>query len=246
MVYANYSKGFKSGGFNSSLCGNEFEPESLYAYELGSKAEFFDRRVRLNLAAFWYDYEDMQARQILTSSTVVTNAAEARIYGLEAETLIHLPWNFTIDAGLMLLNAENESYEATDPMFPGLGVQDLKGKELLRSPDWRANIGIQYDIDMSEMGSLSLRYELSASDNLYYDVFNNDFAEQEAYEVTNLRLTWNAGENLAGVSVQAFVENLSDEEYVEANLAGSLWGGVISHYAPPRWAGVSLRYSWGG
>ena len=65
LVYASYSRGFKSGGFNGGLVFSpiEVEPfveEILTAYEVGFKSLFFDNRVRLSAAGFFYDYEDLQ------------------------------------------------------------------------------------------------------------------------------------------------------------------------------------------
>ena len=85
MVYARYSQGFRSGGFSNR--GNDpkflsFAPETADAYEIGSKNEFFDRRVQLNLTGFWTIVQDAQFGSILTTTgvppgtnTIVNNAA---------------------------------------------------------------------------------------------------------------------------------------------------------------------------
>lgn len=243
FAYITHSKGFKSGGYNSGLCENEFEPENIYATEIGVKTTL-QQKLQLNTAAFYYDYEDLQTRQIINNASQVGNAAKAEIYGLEVEATAYLFENLTLNAAVTWLHAENEEYSVSDPMFPGLGIQDLEGKELLRAPDWRANAGIEYNFDLGGKGGLLLRYEVTHSDNLHYDVFNNDFTEQEAYTVANLRMTWRANQNTDGLVVQAFVENATDEEYVEGHLPSSFYGGVVSHFGTPRWFGVSATYSW--
>ena len=66
MVYATYSRGFKSGGFNYPAVTNRpinesaLEPEILDMYELGMKGEFFDSTMRLNASLYYYDYSDLQ------------------------------------------------------------------------------------------------------------------------------------------------------------------------------------------
>jgi len=160
------------------------------------------------------------------------------------EATAYLLDNLTIDAAVTFLHAENEEYSVSDPMAPALGIQDLKGKELVRAPDWRATAGIEYNFDLGDSGGLLVRYEVTRSDNLFYTVFNNDFSEQEAYGVSNLRLTWRADQEAKGLEVQAFVENLTDEEYTEGHLASSFYGGVVSHFGTPRWVGVAASYTW--
>jgi len=243
FAYLTHSKGFKAGGYNSGLCDNEFDPENILATEVGLKTRI-QEKVQLNAAAFYYDYEDLQTRQIINNASIVGNAAKAEIYGLELEATAYLLDNLTIDAAVTFLHAENEEYSVSDPMAPALGIQDLKGKELVRAPDWRATAGIEYNFDLGDSGGLLVRYEVTRSDNLFYTVFNNDFSEQEAYGVSNLRLTWRADQEAKGLEVQAFVENLTDEEYTEGHLASSFYGGVVSHFGTPRWVGVAASYTW--
>jgi len=88
MAYVSYTKGFKAGGFDNSTTGAIFGPESVDAYEIGIKNTLFDRRMTLNLAAFWSDYKDLQENTYvflpsgLIGSTV-GNVAKARSKGLE-------------------------------------------------------------------------------------------------------------------------------------------------------------------
>lgn len=61
MLYGKWSTGYKSGGANSrSLSYKAFDPEEIEMYELGLKSEFLDRRLRVNLAAYWGTYKDFQ------------------------------------------------------------------------------------------------------------------------------------------------------------------------------------------
>jgi iron complex outermembrane receptor protein len=98
LTYASYTKGFKSGGFNpvppaNSIGGGQigrpvaYNPENVESYEIGGKFTLFDRRVRLNLAAFRADYSDMQLPQFFpgTTTSYTTNATGAIIKGIEFE-----------------------------------------------------------------------------------------------------------------------------------------------------------------
>jgi hypothetical protein len=62
MMYAHIATGFKQGGLNTSAPPTEFEPEELVAYEFGSKNRFFENKMQMNLEAFYYQYDNMQAQ----------------------------------------------------------------------------------------------------------------------------------------------------------------------------------------
>src|SRR5690606_36047689 len=91
MTYVSASRGFKSGGFNGRAQTiaeiDSFDPEYVWSYEAGIKTEWFDKRLLLNLSAFYNDYTDIQLtslRAVEGLIVIVTeNAGEARIKGLE-------------------------------------------------------------------------------------------------------------------------------------------------------------------
>ncbi len=63
MGYVSYNRGFREGGYNvAGPADAPYKPESIDAYEVGLKSVMFDRRLRLNAAAFWYEYRDIQAQ----------------------------------------------------------------------------------------------------------------------------------------------------------------------------------------
>lgn len=83
MVYASYSRGFKSGVFNlTSPADAPAAPETLDAAEIGFKSTILDR-IRFNAAGFHYTYKNIQAFQVNGASTTLTNAASAKIYGID-------------------------------------------------------------------------------------------------------------------------------------------------------------------
>lgn len=113
MVYANYSQGYKAGGYNSRGTIPEnvgpFDPERVTAHELGVKTDLFDRLLRFNVAGFINRYRDLQSAVTKMGSVraenITTNVAAAKIYGLEFEALLRPSRNFTISANLAYLNA---------------------------------------------------------------------------------------------------------------------------------------------
>src|SRR3546814_7131857 len=83
LLYGTVSKGYKSGGFNLGINLPAFDPESIWAYEAGLKLTTSDRRLRANLATFYYDYANLQVSKVINSTVLTENAAEAELYGAE-------------------------------------------------------------------------------------------------------------------------------------------------------------------
>lgn len=107
LVYLKTAKGFRAGGF--SLRGSEiapvslrpFRPEVVHNYEAGLKSELFDRRLRINLSAYYSTTDDVQRNvQFLVSGQIVTatqNAAKATTWGGELDASLLLPAGFRLD-----------------------------------------------------------------------------------------------------------------------------------------------------
>lgn len=127
LVYASVSTGFRSGGFNAGLAAAQsaptFDPEKVTAYEVGSKNRFFDNTVQLNVSAFYNRYKALQeSRQIIVGGTTLQttfNAARARSYGVEIESIWEPTRNFSIGANLSLLNAKYTDFENVPLPFGG-------------------------------------------------------------------------------------------------------------------------------
>jgi len=240
MLYGTYSKGYKSGGFNTGLCNNPFDPETVVAYEVGLKSIFADGRLRLNLAAFVYDYEDFQAELTSATSARIENAASVDNVGFEAEFAWVPVDGLQIDWGLSIMNSEFDQFFSDDPMTPIFELLDLSGNQTLRSPDLSFNVGLQYTHRLGQGGDITLRYEAAYKDDYYTTIFNNDFAEVESQTLQNVRMIWNVNNQW---EVQAFVENLGDEGVIDSLLAGGAIGGTIIAWGPPRLWGMQLRYT---
>ncbi|MBS49011.1 MAG: hypothetical protein CMN60_15130 [Sphingobium sp.] len=120
LVYLKTSKGFRSGGqnlrANSVATAIPFKPEIAYAHEAGIKSELFDRRLRLNLAGYYSNVNDIQRTTLIglangTTQTVLTNAGKIRIWGLEGEFLVQLPAGFQVGGTGSYTNAKYKDYQ---------------------------------------------------------------------------------------------------------------------------------------
>lgn len=130
LVYASYSPGYKAGGFNSpddpadSSSFTPYEPEFVKAFEVGTKNSFNNGRLQLNLAAFYYDYEDYQISFIEQFSARNTNV-DAKVLGLELETLWEPVDNLVLTANVGWQDSEILSGNAIDPFDRLQGRTDL-------------------------------------------------------------------------------------------------------------------------
>src|SRR5690606_8060094 len=95
FAYAKVSYGYRTGGFNfrggvTADSFAPFDPETVTEYEVGTKLDLLDRRIRLNVSAYHDDYNDVQVTGIFYGVNdvpvgITSNAAKAKIDGLEAE-----------------------------------------------------------------------------------------------------------------------------------------------------------------
>ena len=104
MGYVAYNRGFKSGVFNvvSILAPQDtpVEPETVDAYSIGEKAEFMNRRIRVNAEAYLYKYKNMQVQQIVNNTSHTTNAAAATLKGVDIDIQFVPVQNLTLTASL--------------------------------------------------------------------------------------------------------------------------------------------------
>ena len=161
MTYFTYSEGFKSGGFTQRIFPPEpslpsFNPEFVTSYEAGLKFEGWDNRLRLNLAGFFTDYEDLQL--LVADPTrvgpFVSNAGDAEMWGMEVEWFANPAEGWFITGSVGLIDADRTRL--------GGGVQGLTlDSRFEHISKWTANAQIYKEFPMGEWGYLTPRVEWS-------------------------------------------------------------------------------------
>lgn len=252
LLYASWSKGFKSGTYSLGSFIPPVNPEKVSAVEGGMKATLFDRRLRLNLAGFYYDYTDLQVGKVVGQITVLENAATARIYGLEAEAQAILTDRIEIDANASWLHARFKSYVSADPGRPygsgqvtddlGQSAFDLAGNTLGQSPDFSFFVGAQYKVPTDSAGDFTLRGEVSYRSRSYFTPFNVDYVSQPAFAKVNAFLNWTSTDERVNGSL--FVKNLTNKTTIgSAYVSSALFGFPINGYLEePRTYGIRVGY----
>lgn len=211
-IYASYSRGYKSGGFNLFSFTDPVNKETLNAFEVGAKKSLMNR-FQVNLAAFYYDYHNIQIpvsfiNVILQSNFV--NAPRARSIGGEAE----VTWAPT-DALQFLV-----SYSYLDATFrqfsgyvdvtnPAAGNQNLRGNRLPQSPRNKVTGNALYRFDLGTFGSLTPVGTVSYTSSQYFAPFTTDEYKQAGYVRADFRLVYKTFDGK--IQLNGYVANAFNE-----------------------------------
>jgi iron complex outermembrane receptor protein len=270
MVYARYAEGFRSGGY--AIRANDvdqitYEPEDVTSYEIGSKNDFFDNRVRLNLTAFYTEMDDYQYGVVIqdpleapSTTTPINNAKELEVKGFEMDAVLALVDHFTLIATLGIQDGERKAY-VEDPTRLPIGPNGTAGSpadcptgcllpkiDLPRTPDWNwALTGIfdwtvdRFNFEASASARATDDILIVGSNLLTGDV--DPSLVQDGYTLIDARLAMNwSTANGDTLQLAVWGKNLTDEEYKDFILPLGATGG-FQGWGPPRTWAVEFRWS---
>jgi len=234
LLYFTVTTGHKAGGFNDTappapgvvgeLYNSEYDPESVLAFELGSKNTFFNRNLRLNGSAFLYRYDDLVFQTIVgvggdTASGDIENANQAApnsavrqnaptttpIYGLDVDATLRLPLGLEAELHVLLMDAKFADDTLTTYTYPSNNaaenwVVDLGGNWLPRVSRVTLNYTLSQLI-FTSFGSFDWVVQAQTRSQHYMSVYNGDGrmmqpAEGEAPQSPGLYNRLNANESL--------------------------------------------------
>lgn len=180
LVYATYSTGFRSGGFNApGVVIDEFADETLQNFEIGFKTTLANKRFVLNGAAYLSNVDDFQFFfvEAATASQVITNIDEVQIYGFELEAQALLTPDFLFFGAFGTTNSEIERITA----FPG-----NEGNKSPKTTDFSINTGFQYTPKITDTIEGIFRVDYEHRGNRYWQVDNADV--QKRLDLLNFRI----------------------------------------------------------
>lgn len=219
MTYASVSRGFKAGGYNPSATDTNgdfvgdtvksFDPEVNLTYELGFKSEFMDNRLRLNVAAFLSQYEDIQVQIPSLEGIIIDNASEADIAGGEIELTFSATDKLTLST----------SYALADGEYKDDGVYD--GNSLIFAPEDTFTASGTF-IQPIAGGELSLFALYTWQSEMFFTPINSDELSQDSYGLLSGRVAYTSGSELWSIALRG--DNLLDEEF--ANRKGDIGLGL--------------------
>ena len=219
-LYASVAKGFKSGGVQLSPLpsGESYDPEELWNYEIGYKAELFDRTLRVNAAVFYMDWTDLQtafqqagvdANGDFIIFGGIDNADSAESKGVELSITSAPVDGLVMNFNVGYLDAKYEEFTA----FIDGENRVLDGKTIPNSPKWTVSADAEYRFALT--GSLEgfVRGEYTYRDEIRSTtsaLIQSGFPwEVPSYDVVNLRF----GVRHEAYTVAFYVENLLDDAY---------------------------------
>src|SRR6478752_5552629 len=271
LEYIMFSTGHQSGGFNDTIAlptggtlAKTYDPEAIYATEIGSKNEFFNHKLTANFAGFWYEYRNQQFQVVQAigpapmgsdapppSSAMRINAAASRVLGLEVESKARLPAGFTLALAATLLNARFTEGIVNDPRVSYDPAQqtpvDLNGNFLPRAPVLSVNYGVS-QIITTRFGYFDWTLNAQSKTKQYFTPFNGEGRDTQGNVNPNLSDVQPGYTRLdAGVGfttpdgrtrLDGFVNNLTDVAYLTSMINNP--GLNLRFFNPPRLIGARL------
>ena len=252
MLFGSFTKGFKPGGSNLTY-GTEavvapivvlpiFNEEIVNAYEVGLKTDLADGRVRLNAAAFYYDYKNLQyqATDPEVFNGGVGNIPESEIFGAELEFSAFLSDSIILDARMAWLDTEitsdhlaldNVQSEASGNALLGQGfdlfsdeiqiaraeqIQNVNGNELAKTPSFTGNLSLNWTKELEAWGEMRSTLQYTYRGDFKHRIFNNaDTDIVPSYDVLDLVVGFYPGASESW-HVELVAKNLTDEDGINA------------------------------
>ncbi|MEW7849921.1 TonB-dependent receptor [Massilia aurea] len=267
MVYASLTHGYKPGGVNNNprsvMVAHLFEPESINAFEIGSKNQFLNNKLRVNVAAFLYDYRNLQylANDPNPYQGGIANVPKVRSRGIEAEVSylalenrLRLNGNltfmrskvvgdyFTYDAAgiasAVATTAGCGSYYTSYPT-PACAAalvpkaQNLNGQSTAKTPKWQGSFNAAYALPLSS-GIVTPRLEVIYRGDFIYRMFNQGGLDQvPSYTLVNLHVDYKPNDNNWTFSLSA--SNLGNKNGINSRFTDPYGIGQTSNeYIAPR------------
>lgn len=241
LLYGNYSRGYRGRSFNAQAFFDPSElsiakAETVDAFEVGAKSQFADRRVTLNMAAFYYRYENQQFLNVdpATAAQTLGNIPRSRIMGGEVELTARPTEHLTFRGGLGLLDTKIEKGIVS-------GV-DVSGNELANAPAATLSTGVDATVMDGDKGKLSLHGDLSYSSSQFFEVLNISRLKQDGYALVSAHIDWESSDGRWNASVWG--KNLTDEFYFASRIDLLTGFGLdYNHVGAPRTYGVTVGYA---
>ena len=222
QTYFSFSQGYKSGGFDQRYAGTQpepevgaddnifnnpisgFEPEELTTYEIGFKGDLFDNRMRLNLAAFFSEYKDLQLIVRETFNPITFNGGDAEILGFEMEATIIPADGWTVIGSVAYIDGD---YTRIDDSVAGITLDN----ELVNTSPWQTNLSVAYEGE-TPWGTVTPRIDWSYRGSQFNNAINTPQLRQDPFHLVNAALAWDSPDER--YSLIGAVQNLTDSEYL--------------------------------
>jgi iron complex outermembrane receptor protein len=234
MTYVSYSEGYKAGGFTQRVfpplpATPSFAPETAKVYEIGFKTTEFDRKVQINGAAFYTDYQNLQVNTLAGIAPITQNAAAATIKGFELEVQAAPIDGLLLEASTGYLDAAYNQLDAS-AINAGLAI----GNKLVDTPKWSYSVSASYDVKMP-WGIVTPRADWSYRSSIENDALNHALIHQNGYGLLNLSVSYHDPDELWSVTAGGL--NVLNQVYKESGFYDLAVTGIAeaSYGRPAEW-----------
>ncbi|CAH0357055.1 TonB-dependent receptor [Sphingobium sp. CECT 9361] len=238
LGYVSYNTGFKSGGFVlAKRDADPFKPEDIKAAEVGLKTQFLDRRVRLNIAAFRYDYRNIQVQRFDAGSQLIYNGAKAEMYGVDLDGEVILGDGLSLTGGFSYIHDRFKSFPQADLLQPDGSIvpREAAGNKLPQTPTYTFNLGGDYSLETG-IGNIRLNANYYRQSKVFAAPDNLTF--QKAYDLINASIAWT--DTSDNVTVKLWGRNLGKTVYTTSLIEG--FTGLDVSYGYPRTYGITAGF----
>jgi iron complex outermembrane receptor protein len=232
LAYASVSQGYRGVAFNGQAYNDPTEltfagPEKLTSYEIGLKADLWNRRGVFNTAIFHYDYKNQQFLDAFTlpgglgTGFHTVNAPKSRVDGAEFEFRAKATNDLEILSSVGLLHSKyvELTLHSGELQAPGVPRVCCVGNQLIQAPEFSAMLGVDWRFAQIAAGELRLLVDGNYYAKQYFDAFNTERIAQGAYDVANARISFESESKAArGFAVGAWVKNLTNRQYLAYGL----------------------------
>ncbi|HEY1961463.1 MAG TPA: TonB-dependent receptor [Rhizomicrobium sp.] len=237
MIYASWSKGFKSGGWTTRLSSPisdpadaRFGPEKAKTSEIGVKSEWLDHRLQLNAAAFFTYFDQIQLNQQQGASPVLENLGNAHIKGFEIESVMEPVDNLMIRANVGYTDAYYTHLDQSVASVVPLASVTLNSL-LPKTPKWKININPQYYMPLGSGYSLLLQASYTHTSREANDAENTPLLMRPALDLLDLSARFSFHDDKYGITIGG--TNVGDKRYITIGSHNYAAGFVDATYDPP-------------
>ena len=236
-VYAHYSRGFRSGGFNgrpfqSAKDLQEYDPEVLSSYEIGFKKTFENNKLRINGSFFYNDYEDIQLLIVQNGFVAIENASKASILGFEMELQAVVSANLQFNASVGFLDDDSDGFTSL--------IGDFTDTELKHTPEWNIHLEADYTQDFLG-GEVRLWLGITYTDEYFIDAANTPILHTGGHTLYDANISWTNPDRSWSIALQG--KNLGDKRILNSGFDGlGFFGYIEGSYNEPRRYYLTLSY----
>jgi outer membrane receptor protein involved in Fe transport len=267
MAYVSYARGYKASGFNLDRerngdsrfgpdSGNpaaasvdvdtSFDKELVDSYEIGLKTQWANNSLLLNIAGFYQDYTDFQLNTFTGIQFVVTSLPKVNSQGVDLDLVWYTPLEqLSIQGGITYADTQIEEFGPAAAFFR----PEREDDRLSFAPEWSGSLAATFEQPIST--NLLLRANVGVKYMSEYNTGSNldPRKKQDAYSLVNARLGF--GSSNERWMIEAWAQNLTDEEYYQVAFDGTLQGSsagavptstIDAFLGAPRTYGLTARF----